>query len=90
MEEVTLEVIYKAIQALAEDSDGLDEKTKDDIHYILAHTEDISDQLVDIDEYINDIRTSISNIETLFTSSFVLLLICIISTIIIKTFFTGW
>lgn len=99
MEEVvTLETIYNAVQALAEqDNNCIDERTKENIQSIydsLYYYDSEKDENGDItvtkinrlEELNKSIEKNTLSINTIFAS----LLFILTATILIKTFFTGW
>lgn len=79
--EVTLEMIYDAVQ----ESDN-----EEQLQEILESLEEIKETTETTSNYTQLMYHSVKNIETYTTSFFVLALLAILSTVIVKTFFTGW
>lgn len=92
--EITLSTILEAVdgvKTLVENSE------KTDLSEVLKELDNIETDLYNIDTSFSEVETCVSEInesvniiEGYMMLSFVLLCISIMSTVIVKTFFTGW
>lgn len=92
--EITLTTILEAVdnvKTLVENSE------KTDLSEVLKELDNIETDLYNIDTtfsevetYVSEINESVNNIEGYMGLSFVLLCMSIMTTVIVKTFFTGW
>lgn len=92
--EITLSTILEAVdgvKTLVENSE------QTDLSEILKELDNIEIDLYNIDKTFSEVETcvseineSVNNIEGFMGLSFVLLCMSIITTVIVKTFFTGW
>lgn len=97
-EVITLETIYNAVQALADnENNSIDEETKenikniyDSLYYYNSEKDENGDITVTkvnrLEELNNSIEKNTLSINTIFAS----LLFILTAVILIKTFFTGW
>lgn len=92
--EITLATILEAVngvKTLVENSE------ETDLSAVLEELDNIETDLYNIDgtftevkTYVSEINESVNNIEGYMGVSFVLLCISIMTTVLVKTFFTGW
>ena len=92
--EITLTTILEAVngvKSLVENSE------ETDLSEVLEELDNIEIDLYNIDKTFSEVETcvseineSVNNIEGYFGITFVLLCMSIITTVIVKTFFTGW
>lgn len=89
MEEVTLEIVYDAVKAL--DNTATEEdiiKKLNDINLNLEELDGVDGETTET--VLQDIRTSLQNIEKIQANFFGVFLLVITAFILIKTFFIGW
>lgn len=92
--EITLSTILEAVdgvKTLVENSEETDlSEVLEELDNIETDLYNIDTTFSDVQLCISEINESVNNIEGFIGLTFVLLCISIMTTVIVKTFFTGW
>lgn len=92
--EITLSTVLEAVdtvKTLVENSEKTDlSEVLETLHNIESYLYNIDVNSSDEVYVISEINKSVNNIEGYFGLTFVLLCISIMTTVLVKTFFTGW